>query len=120
RSRFARWAGANTVHHRQLLDRWWNRAVEPLAEAEEDGQSVIDCGRLFRSNLAEYTPYPALVYRSQVIDQGKGLLCQAALARRRWRIEKSLTRSARNGYDANQWKALVPAYVWVAHDNAGS
>jgi hypothetical protein len=54
--------------------------MRTVAEAEKDHQSFIDGGHLFPGKLAKYATDPPLVDGSQMVDQGEGLLREAALA----------------------------------------
>ena len=67
-------------HHRSL-DWWRARIVKPVAEAEEQGQPLVERGQLPRRKLAKHAPDPPLVNRSQMVDEREGLPGEAALAR---------------------------------------
>jgi hypothetical protein len=61
--------------------------MKPVAQAQEDRQSLIDGSHLFLSKFAKYAPDPPLVDGSQMVDQREGLLGKAALAWREGRIK---------------------------------
>ncbi len=50
------------LRRRQLMDRCWTRAIEPLSEPQEDRQPLIDRGNFFRRKLTEHAPDPPLIH----------------------------------------------------------
>ncbi len=100
-----------------------NRAklvFRPVAETEEDGQSFIDRPHLAAGQFAEHAPDPPFVDGSNVIDQRKRPLREAALSGRKRRIENPLARGSRDRYHAYEREALVACYVRITDDDAGS
>ena len=81
-----------------LLDRWRTRAVESLAEPEEDRQTLVDRVDFVPRQLAEHASDPPLQRR----------------------IKNPLTWSTCNRRHVDQWKALIDDNVGITHDNAGS
>src|ERR1039457_594737 len=93
--------------------------MKPVANAEEDRQSLIDGSYLFPRKFTEYAPDPPFVDRSQLVDQREGLLGKTALARREGRIKEALPRLPCHRHYAHERKALVADDIRIAHYDAG-
>ena len=93
--------------------------MKPVGKAQENRQSLIDRSHLFLGKFTKYAPDPPLVNGSQMVDQCKGLLGEAAPAGREGRIKQSFARSPSYRYYAYQRKALVADDVRIANYNAG-
>src|SRR5260370_37374559 len=90
------WSGSIEGMRVKLVEKRWNRcsldrrrtrAMQPVANAAEDRQPLIDRGDLFSRKFPYHGPDPPLVDRSQLVDHCKELLRQAALAWRQRRLK---------------------------------
>jgi hypothetical protein len=104
-----------------LLNGCYIRAMQPVAEAEESRQPLIDGCDLFRGQFTEDTPDSAFVDGAHLIDQHEGLLGEAAPARRERAIKEALAGNPVTGTthtDRKRWPPMTSGWLATTHGRA--
>jgi len=93
--------------------------VKSAAKSQIHRQTLVDSRDFLTWEFTIHSTDAPLIDRSQVIDQRKGLLRQAARTRRQSRIENPFAACPRYRNDAQERKTLVAGNFGIAYHYAG-